>query len=605
MATRTTPATMKAVVYHGANDLRVESTAIPSLEPHEVLVRVAACGIAPTDVKRVQLGLGTLHRVLGHEVAGTIVKIGADVDGWREGDRVVLHGTSSIPGAEPAGGGFAEFLKVAPDDAEEPGLVEIPRDVSFEEAIFLDPVNTCLRGIRLLDLDEDQVVLVAGVGSLGLILQQLAIREGARVVAADPLPGRRALAEDLGAERVVDPKTEDMHEVCKALNDGRGADAAIVAAIGAGPVRDAIRATRVRAKILLFGQIANGEETAVDIGDVCLDEKQLIGSYSWSSDEADEADEVVFRREIELARLITHRFPLEDAAKAFALAAQSREDVLKVVFIPGSGAPPACEGRRLERGGNESAVEWKARAGDPGSLGRAQEEDRRGDVLGRPEAARRGRGEDALQELRVREDRLGQLRPHVPGRDRVDRDPVRTPLAREILRQLDEAGLRGRVRRARRQRDEARDARHVDDAPEALRLHPGVHQPRPVKRRRQIEIEQHVPLVERVFLRRLPHVAARIVDEDLDGTRHLRPLGDGLGSALAIGHVERERRTLGAQRLDARRDPRETVLPAGHEKEASPSLRERHGDGFADAARSAGHDRGAAVEAGEGHAVLR
>ena len=331
MPTRTTPATMKAAVYHGANDIRVEAVPVPLIRADEVLVRVAVCGIAPPDVKRVQLGLGTKAKILGHEVAGTIERIGADVDGWRPGDRVA-------PGAEPQGGGFAEFVKVAPDQDEDGGLVEIPRDVPFEEAIFLDPVNTCLRGIRLLDLDEDQVVLVAGVGSLGLILQQLAIREGARVVAADPLKARLTLASELGAERVVNPAEEDMHEACKALTEGRGADAAIVAALGAGPVRDAIRATRPRAKILLFGQIAKGEETAVDIGDVCLDEKHLIGSYSWSSDEADEADEVVFRREIELVRLISHRMPLEDAAEAFALAAEPREDVLKVVLVPGRGS---------------------------------------------------------------------------------------------------------------------------------------------------------------------------------------------------------------------------------------------------------------------------
>ena len=96
-------------------------------------------------------------------------------------------------------------------------------------------------------------------------------------------------------------------------------------------VLDAIRATRARAKILLFGQVAKGDEAAVDIGDVCLDEKHLIGSHSWSEEEADEADEVVFRREIELARLVTHRFPLEHAAEAFRKAADRADGVGKVV----------------------------------------------------------------------------------------------------------------------------------------------------------------------------------------------------------------------------------------------------------------------------------
>ena len=327
---------MKAVVYRGPNDLRVESVPVPEIGPDEVLVQVAVCGVSSADVKRVQGGLKPFGRVLGSEIAGTIAGCGADVDGWRIGDRVVVRTTRGVPGEDAVAGGYAEFVRVTGEFVDD--LVEVPRDVSFEEAIFLEPVNTCLRGIRLLDLDEESVVLVAGVGSIGLILQQLAIREGAIVVAADPVPGRLLVAKKLGAERVVDPKTEDMHEACRALTDGRGADAAIVAAVGAGPVRDAIRATRPRAKILLFGQVARGEETAVDVGDLCIDEKHLIGSHSWSEDEADEADQVVFRGEIELASLITHRFPLEEAEEAFRRAGANKDDVGKVVLLPGKPA---------------------------------------------------------------------------------------------------------------------------------------------------------------------------------------------------------------------------------------------------------------------------
>jgi L-iditol 2-dehydrogenase len=326
-----TKSTMKAAVYRGPNDLRVESVPLPDVGPGDVLVRVACCGVSTGDVKRVQMGLKPYGKVLGHEVAGTIEQVGAGVDGWRPGERVVVRLMTGEPGEEQPGGGFAEFVKVPAAFVEDDGLVEIPRDVSFEEAIFLVPVDTCLRGIRLLDLDENSIVLVAGVGSLGLLLMQLAIREGATVIAADPLSGRLELAKELGAERVVDPKAEDIQTVCRAMTEGRGADAAIVAGVGAGPVRDAIRATRARAKILLFGQVAKGDEAAVDIGDVCLDETHLIGSHSWSEEEADEADEVVFRREIELARLVTHRFPLEQAAEAFKKAAHRADGVGKVV----------------------------------------------------------------------------------------------------------------------------------------------------------------------------------------------------------------------------------------------------------------------------------
>ena len=194
--------------------------------------------------------------------------------------------------------------------------MRIPDGVSFEEALFVEPVNTCLKGIRALNLDEEHVVLVAGLGSVGLILQQLAIREGAQVIAADPLPGRRRIAERLGAARTVDPKTEDVHAACLALTEGRGADRAIVAAVGAGPVRDAIRATRPGAAILLFAQTHRGDEVAVDVGDLCIDEKRVVGSYSASVDLADEAAEVVFRREIDVRSLITHRIPLRDTPHA-------------------------------------------------------------------------------------------------------------------------------------------------------------------------------------------------------------------------------------------------------------------------------------------------
>jgi L-iditol 2-dehydrogenase len=362
MPHRGTPTTkqtvMQAAVYRGPNDIRVESVPVPTIEAGEVLVRVAACGVASTDVKKVEMGLLPPPLILGREIAGSIERVGPGVDDWSEGERVVVYPhvpcrrcfycerelyaqcetyqkTGITAGFEPAGGGFAEFVRVLPWIVSDGGLVEVPKSVPFEQAIFVEPVNTCLRGIRLLDLDEEDVVLVAGCGALGLILQQLAIREGAQVVAADPLPGRLRLAKELGAVRTVDPRHEDMHVACKDLTDGRGADCAIVAAVGEGPARDAIRATRPGAKIVLFAQVQRGDEVAVDMGDICIDEKHVIGAYSASVDEADEAENVVFHREIELEPLVTDRFALPEAADAFRRAAEPAGDVVKVVVFPG------------------------------------------------------------------------------------------------------------------------------------------------------------------------------------------------------------------------------------------------------------------------------
>jgi L-iditol 2-dehydrogenase len=352
------PDEMWAAVYRGRNDVQVERVPVPELGGGEVLVKVEACGVCSTDVKKVQLGLLPPPRIFGHETVGTIAEVADGVRGWQEGDRVAVY--HHVPdrmswysqrglyaqcpqykkvgvtaGFEPAGGGFAEYVRVMPWIVAEGGLVTVPDDVPADEAVFIEPVNTCLKGIRKLDIDEEHVVLVAGVGSIGMIMAQLAAREGATVIVADPLAARRALAAELGAERTVDPAREDVHEVCRELTDGRGADRAIVAAVGDGPVRDAIRATRPGATILLFAQTHRGDEVAVDVGDLCLDEKTVVGSYSASVDEADEAAEVVFDQQIELAPLVTHRLPLSETPQAIQLAGSPSDEALKVVVVMG------------------------------------------------------------------------------------------------------------------------------------------------------------------------------------------------------------------------------------------------------------------------------
>lgn len=352
------PDQMLAAVYRGRGDVQMEQVPVPEIGPDEVLVRVRACGVCSTDLKKIELGLLEPPRVFGHETVGEVAAIGENVYGWEEGDRVAVYhhipdrtswysqrslyaqcpqykkvGVTAGTG-EPAGGGFAEYVRVLPWIVEDGGLWAIPEDVPDEEATFLEPVNTCLKGIRKLDIDEEHVVLVAGMGSIGLIMQQLANREGASVIAADPLAARRTLAEELGAERTVDPSTEDIEAVCRELTDGRGADRAIIAAVGDGPVRDAIQATRPGAMILLFAQTHRGDEVAADLAEVCVDEKRLVGSYSASVDEADEAAEVVFEGQIELAPMITHRLPLSEAVEAFRLASTPSNEAVKVVVIP-------------------------------------------------------------------------------------------------------------------------------------------------------------------------------------------------------------------------------------------------------------------------------
>ena len=348
------PAQMQAAVYRGRDDIRLETLDVPALAEGEVLVRVGACGVCGTDIKKVEHGLVPPPRVLGHETAGTIVATQGAVDGWQEGDRVAVYHhvpdrdswygrrqlyaqcpqylrTGVTAGFEPSGGGYAEYVRVMPWIVRDGGLTAVPDHASLERAAFVEPVNTCLKAVRLLGIREGDLVLVAGLGSIGLILLQLAIREGAEVIASDPLPGRRRRAVALGAVDAIDPTTDDLAGACRELAGGRGADHAIIAAPGEAPVLDAIGATRPGATILLFANTRRGEEATLDLGALCVDEKRVVGSYSASVDLVDETARIVFDAEIELDALVTHRFPLAETAEAIRMASTPGDDVGKVI----------------------------------------------------------------------------------------------------------------------------------------------------------------------------------------------------------------------------------------------------------------------------------
>src|SRR6266516_3501254 len=211
---------MRAVIYRGANDLRVETVPVPHIRSDELLVKVAACGVCPTDIKKIQYGTVPPPRIFGHETAGTISQVGARLKGFRIGERVALHHhvpcldchacrhrafaqcaqykrTGITAGFEPAGGGYAEYVRVMAFVL--PGLVKIPARNSFLEAAMLEPVNTVLKAIKRLSLLPEDFVLVIGQGPIGLMFTRLLQREGMRVIATDLIESRLELARQFGA----------------------------------------------------------------------------------------------------------------------------------------------------------------------------------------------------------------------------------------------------------------------------------------------------------------------------------------------------------------------------------------------------------------------
>src|SRR5271167_3242666 len=199
---RAIPATMLAAVYRGLNDVRLETVPVPTIGPGEMLVRVHSCGVCGTDLKKISTGSHSAPRIFGHETSGEVAAVGEGVQTYRTGDRVmVFHhipcrqcfycqnktfaqcatykNVGCTAGFEPSGGGFAEYVRVM-DWIVDHGTVRIPDGISFEQACFVEPVNTCMKGIETLQLVPGESVLVVGQGPIGIILSTLAKRSGAK-----------------------------------------------------------------------------------------------------------------------------------------------------------------------------------------------------------------------------------------------------------------------------------------------------------------------------------------------------------------------------------------------------------------------------------------
>lgn len=344
---------MRAVVYRGANDLRLETLPVPRIGSNELLVKVSACGICPTDLKKIHYGTVPPPRVFGHETAGTIVQIGAQVRGFQYGQRVALHHhipclrchackhrsfaqcatykkTGITAGFEPAGGGFAEYVRVLPFVFE--GVVPIPDRNSFVEGAMLEPVNTVLKAVKRLDLLRGDSALVVGAGPIGLMFTRLLKLRGVRVAANDLLDARLRLARKFGARWTIHGDLTQNDALLDQVTNGRGFDAAIIAVPVDRAVVAAQRWVRGAGKVLLFAHTRRGDECKIDLSTICMDEKDLIGSYSADATLQKEVAELIFSRKLDVRPLVSHEFTLEEAVKAIELASTPTPASLKIIL---------------------------------------------------------------------------------------------------------------------------------------------------------------------------------------------------------------------------------------------------------------------------------
>jgi L-iditol 2-dehydrogenase len=327
---------------------------VPEVGADEVLIKVAACGVCGTDIKKIFQRYVEPPQILGHELAGTVVAIGPGVTKWKLGDRVMSfhhipcgkcffcerrlfsqckqYKTTGLTGGfTPNGGGFGEYVKAMPWVAEG-GIVALPDNVSFEEATFIEPINTIVKAVQKARIAAGETVLVIGCGPIGLQLLMVAKTAGARIYTSDPMATRREKSKTLGATESFDPVSGKLVEEVRARTEGRGVDAVLVAVAHPAVAVEGLAAARPGGRVLLFA--ANDPVTKIEFpaAAVGIDEKEILGSYSAAVDIQASAAALVLGKKLPVMEIVTHRFPLTRIQEGLELAAKPTEESLKILI---------------------------------------------------------------------------------------------------------------------------------------------------------------------------------------------------------------------------------------------------------------------------------
>lgn len=347
---------MLAAVYHGPNDLRVENVPVPKIGQGEILVKVLSASICGTDLRifhgnHRKYPHGTV-RTPGHEVVGTIVELGSDVKNYSAGQRVFCapntgcgHCLQCITGNNnlcanydaigvTSDGGFAEYVRIPANSVQQGNVIPISEAVDPAVAALTEPFACVLRGQNALNIQPGEVVLVIGAGPIGVMHAKLARARGAgRVIVSEPIQERAAQILRMGADRVVDPTSENLKTVVNEESQGRGADCIIVAAPVHAAQESALDLAAISGRINYFGGLPKDRPT-INFDSNLIHYKELVITATTACSTADcwQASQIVNSGLVDLSDIVSQRYPLKEAVAAFAAAEDRRS--LKIVLDP-------------------------------------------------------------------------------------------------------------------------------------------------------------------------------------------------------------------------------------------------------------------------------
>jgi L-iditol 2-dehydrogenase len=336
---------MKAAVWYGGKDIRIEDLPTPKIKDDEVLVRVKAVSICGSDVHAYR---GVSKRripplVMGHEFSGEIVKLGRTVKGLKEGERVVLEPVLScgkcalcqrirsnicdnirLVGLHLSGA-FSEYVPIPASKCH-----MLPDAVSFEEASLVEPLAVAVHAVNLASLENDEDIAILGSGAVGLMTLQVVNNIGAgKLFAIDTLEYRLDLAKKLGATTTINAVKED--PVKEVLAQG-GVNTVFEAVGHQKTVQQALSMVQKGGKVVIIGMLEATME--LNMLDVTVKEIEIRGSYGYTSDDFKQALTLIANDKVEVKPLITHVLPLHDIAKGFDILSKGVENVIKVVLKP-------------------------------------------------------------------------------------------------------------------------------------------------------------------------------------------------------------------------------------------------------------------------------
>jgi L-iditol 2-dehydrogenase len=347
---------MLAAVYHGPNDLRVENVPVPKISSGEILVRVLSASICGTDLRILhgnhrKYQPGTI-RIPGHEVVGTIAEVGGNVDNYSVGQRVFCapntgcgHCLQCITGNNnlcanydaigvTSDGGFAEYVRIPYNSVQQGNVIPVNECVDTAVAALMEPFACVLRGQNAVQMKPGEVVLIIGAGPIGVMHTKLAKARGAgRVIVSEPIKDRAMQSLRMGADRVVDPTSENLKTILGEESEGRGADVIVVAAPVHAAQESALDLAAVSGRINFFGGLPKDRPT-INFDSNMVHYKELVVTATTACSTADcwQATQIVNSGLIDLSDVVSQRFPLSEATAAFT-AAEDRKS-LKIVLEP-------------------------------------------------------------------------------------------------------------------------------------------------------------------------------------------------------------------------------------------------------------------------------